>query len=306
MDEFGVSYKNSCEICGAKSWNLAYTGKIRQGKFGQYHPAPQNIWRCNKCGVERLDENACQVEAFYEGDKYRRLLKEPTTAEGFFREHDALQLERLNILWPTLLRGQNVVDVGCAAGSFLDHIKGLIADAYAIEPCLHYHDSLLSRGYNVFNSVSEAISAGVVKLDIAFSFSVIEHVSDPVTFLTEIKSLLKDKGILIISTPNRNDILMHTLGNDYRSFFYRSVHRWYFDADSIAFCARQAGFKVIETRCVHRFGISNFIKWLQDRKPGGHIELPLFESPAINSFWRHYLESQFVGDYLYQFLRPQN
>lgn len=305
MAGLAVSYRNHCEICGNNSWELAYNGLIRQGKFGQYHPKPQNVWRCKKCGVERLDENACQKEEFYEGEKYRKLLSEPTTAEGFFREHDSLQLGRMNCIWPTLLRGQRVVDIGCAAGSFLDHIKGLTADAYAIEPCLSYHDSLRSRGYNVFNSIAEAISGGVANLDIGFSFSVIEHVADPVAFLSDIKKMLKDDGLLILSTPNRNDILMHTLEDDYRSFFYRSVHRWYFDDESITFCAIQAGFKVIETRCVHRFGISNFLKWLRDRKPGGHLNLPFFDRPEISLFWRHYLESQSVGDYLYQFLKPQ-
>ena len=40
--------------------------------------------------------------------------------------------------------------------------------------------------------------------DIVFSFDVIEHLREPRIILREIHRLLKDDGILIISTPNRH------------------------------------------------------------------------------------------------------
>jgi hypothetical protein len=60
---------------------------------------------------------------------------------------------------------------------------------------------------------------------------------------------------------------MELLPDDFPSFFYRTVHRWYFNVASLAECAKLAGFEVVETQFVHRYGMANAIAWLRDRRP---------------------------------------
>jgi hypothetical protein len=85
----------------------------------------------------------------------------------------------------------------------------------------------------------------------------------------------------------------------YKPFFYRSVHRWYFDTESFAYCARAANLKVVESRCVQRFGLSNALLWLRDGRPSGSTLLPHLDNPLLDSLWKGHLESTGVGDYLY-------
>jgi len=292
----------SCEVCGSEMWAVVYAGHVRDGAFGRLTAPEARVGRCGTCGVERLAEPFCRPSDIYESAKYRSLLEEPTDAAGFFAEHDSVQLQNLSVLWPLSARGKVVADVGCAAGSFLDHVRGLTADTIAVEPCQDYHPMLRERGHKVYARTEDAVRAEAGRVDMAYSFSVIEHVGNPRVFLSEIADLLASDGKLLVSTPNRRDALMDLLPSDYPAFFYRSVHRWYFDADSLSRCATAAGLRVIETLCVHRFGLSNAMTWLRDRRPGGHAALPHIQSPMLDRLWQTHLEQAGVGDYLYVWL----
>lgn len=300
-----TEFFNPCEICGNSGWEIKYKGKVRDGAFGNLSKGDCVVAKCSLCGIERLNETACKDDEIYESDEYRRLLKEPLDAAGFMVEHDILQLRNLTVLWPESLRNKAIADIGCAAGSFLDHISGLARKIIAVEPCIAYHDSLKKRGYSVFSYAKDIGQEWYGKIDFSFCFSVIEHIENPRMFLSEIKELLAPEGKLIVSTPNCRDILMYLKGDEYKRFFYRAVHRWYFDVDSFKYCANEAGLNVLETYCVHRFGLSNAMAWLRDGKPTGSNNLPHLDSVLLDNFWKNYLESNGLGDYLYFKLERQ-
>ena len=292
-----------CEICGVNDWTPAFSGPIRDGAFGSATPEDHTIYECGGCAVQRLEESACKDDSFYAGKKYRELLGETADAGGFWQKHDIHQIRKLNVIWPRSLRNKVVADIGCAAGSFLDHISGLAKTCLAVEPCEEYHDSLAGRGLQVFPSTADALKEFAAQVDFAFSFSTVEHVGNPLEFFAEIRQLVRPDGFFLVRTPNRNDILMDLLGDEYKQFFYRTVHRWYFDMDSMVNLAERCGFEVAEQRCLHRFGISNTLAWLRDRRPTGDRPLPGFDDSLINEFWKNYLESKGSGDYLYLLLK---
>ena len=294
-----------CKICGAQDWLPHYKGFIRDGSFGCLSQNECTIVECAKCGVQRLEESACKNEDFYEGSNYRKKLNEPTSAEGFFEQKDALQFNNLKMLWPYSLRGKTVADIGCGGGSFLDHVKGLAQTGIAIEPCENYHQSLRKRGYHIYPNLESVAKEIPGKVDFGFCFSVIEHVENPRHFLTQAYEMLSRDGFLLVSTPNRADFLMETLGDEYKQFYYRTVHRWYFNIDSFTYLAITAGFKVVKSKCLHRFGLSNALTWLKDKKPNGDSQIEGFNDPLIDEFWKKYLESKNIGDYLYFLLAPQ-
>jgi hypothetical protein len=72
---------------------------------------------------------------------------------------------------------------------------------------------------------------------------------------------------------------------------------------SLADLARRCGFDIVKESCVQRFGISNALAWLKDRKPTGDQFLPAMDDPLLNQFWQTYLESIGSGDYLYLLVR---
>jgi SAM-dependent methyltransferase len=296
-------YSRACEICGADDWTAVYTGPLRDGSFGHLTANEHTIYQCARCMVQRLEESACRDDSFYAGKKYRELLGESSEAEGFWSKHDVHQIRNLNALWPHPIRNRIVADVGCAAGSLLDHISGLASACLAVEPCREYHPALRRRGYKVYDSILHALEEYKDQVDIVFSLATVEHVARPFDFFSEIHQLLKPGGLFLVSTPNRQDILMDLLGAEYHQFFYRTVHRWYFDMQSLSNLAGRSRFHIVQERWAQRFGISNTLAWLRDRKPTGDRPLPKMDDPIINEFWKNYLESEGISDYLYLLLR---
>ena len=183
-----------CEICLKHEWNCIYEGKVRDGVFGSYVDSAR-IWRCCGCEVERLDEHVCIPDSFYETEEYRQKLQQQINTKKFFEIHDDLQIHNLRIVRPlSVFRNSVLADIGCGGGSFLDHIRGMVGRAVAVEPCSLFHESLRHRGCEVYSyaeDVSNSIQESNGILDLAVSFQVIEHVSNPLKFLQGLKGVDK-------------------------------------------------------------------------------------------------------------------
>lgn len=291
-----------CAICGDSDWGLSYCGPIRDGAFGSVRENAA-VARCGGCGVERLAEEFCTPASFYETDEYRSKLLQELDSESHFRTHDELQIHTLKTIWPTNLRGKTIADIGCAAGSLLDHLRGYTRNQIAVEPYDVFREGLATRGYHAYRYARDAVADWAGKVDFALSIQVIEHTSNPRAFLEEIRPLLGPDGKLVVSTPNRSDILFDLLPEDFPLFFYRSVHRWYFDAVSLANCARLAGYEIVKVHHVHRYGMANALRWLRDRKPCGQERFKTI-SPIADILWTGYLEDSGQSDCLYLILKP--
>jgi 2-polyprenyl-3-methyl-5-hydroxy-6-metoxy-1,4-benzoquinol methylase len=292
----------SCEICGENSHqSIIYEGAVRLGAFGTY-TSDGRVLRCNACGVDRLNEEACISSSSYENDEYRIAMAQGMEAEDFFQHADPNQIHNLLAFWPLDLRGKVIADIGCGAGSFLSHISGLAKSVVAIEPTLRYHASLKQRGYAVYSYAEDASKISPEGVDVAVTFQVIEHVQNPQAFLTEISKILKPGGALVIATPNRDDILLKLMPEKFPEFFYRAAHRWYFDRESLNRCVELAGLKVESYRYLQTYGISNAMLWLKEKKPNGHLRLPGISSIA-DQLWNSYLESTGQTDNIYMLAR---
>jgi 2-polyprenyl-3-methyl-5-hydroxy-6-metoxy-1,4-benzoquinol methylase len=294
-----------CEICGAIDWNtVVYEGVIRTGSFGTQTNGGQ-IARCGGCDVDRLVETVNISASAYESDNYRITMDQGLEVEDFFSHADPVQIHNLSAFWPLDLRSKVIADIGCGAGSFLSHVSGLAKKIIAVEPTERYHHSLRQRGYDVFSYATNALKAYPGGIDIAVTFQVIEHVLNPRVFLTEIAALLKPGGSLIIATPNRDDILMKLLPEDFPPFFYRTAHRWYFDRLSLQQAVKASGLLVESERYLHTYGMSNALLWMKERRPTGNTFLPGVNDVA-DKLWQAYLEASGQSDTLFVLARKPN
>lgn len=285
-----------CPICESSFAISVYSGAVRDGNHGD--SCQSEVRRCAGCGVERLAEHSCLTHESYISDEYRAHISQDHDTRKHFSIHDELARFTLDVLWPRSLRGLAVADIGCGGGALLDHLAGVADQLIAIEPGLPWTEDLKARGYHWFQSVDKAIEQWEDSVDVALSIQVIEHVEDPRLFLSEIACLLTDDGFVVVSTPNRNDVLMELLPDTFPQFFYRSQHRWAFDADSLARCAELAGLSVIEIRHVHRYGLANTMHWMKEGKPKGRTPMPTLDL-AIDMHWQAWLEANGKADNLY-------
>ena len=289
-----------CKICNSQDWVVGYEGSIRSGTFG--NTVSGTVYQCSNCGVQILPSVINDLDSYYRDGTYRDNVNESSDIETYFKLHDAEQLKKYAILENIPLRGKILADVGCGGGSFLDGIRGFASQTIGIEPTLAYHDSLKTRGHRVYPDIDGAISEWRGRVNVVTSYSVIEHVKDPVGFLRSIKDLLAKDGVVVVSTPNLRDFLLSEGVKSYQSFFYRTAHIHYFHQDSLKAAAQKAGFSDFVPKHVHRFNFANFMGWLQENKPTGGKQLTAL-GPSFDSIWQSSLEARGISDYLYAYLR---
>jgi 2-polyprenyl-3-methyl-5-hydroxy-6-metoxy-1,4-benzoquinol methylase len=284
--------KAECPICSSNTLQIKYQGDIRNGKYPNV-VQDACIYSCNNCSVEFLSD----YKMDYDSPAYRELVDSDHTADAYYSIHDKDQYVKLSFIDLSKLRGKRLIDIGCGAGSFLDLVKGYTSETYAVEPAKFYHDVLASKGHKVYDSVDDIVPELENTFDYVVSFSVIEHVEDPLKFMEQAVKLLKNGGQMIFSTPNAEDILLKLLPREYTAFFYRVVHKWYFNKNSLTFISKKTGLKSFEIVYMHRFGLSNLLTWMDEKKPNSSKKINF--SDSLNSSYKFELEEKGIADYIY-------
>lgn len=287
-----------CKICGSPDFTVEYEGPIRSGKFGDLTDKNVKVFKCGLCKSKWLSNIIEDQADFYESEAYRKEVDGNCNVEDYFKMHDREQIKHFNISGTSIFRNKIVADIGCGAGSFLDYVNSVCKKVIAVEPSSLFRKSLSERGYTVYPYSVDAIADHKGKIDIAVSYSVVEHIEDPLNFLKEIYRLLSPDGKLIISTPNADDLLLDVIPEVYKPFFYRKAHLWYFNRESLKNLLKKAGFKKIAITPFHRFGFGNFLNWVRDKAPKGDTRFD-FISETIDSVWKSELERTYRCDYLY-------
>ncbi len=211
-----------CEICQANDWDTVYMGPILDGRLKGNAKSAARL--CKTCGVIRLDDSMGADE--YSTQTYRQKLKEPTDAEGFYSTHDGEQIYKLLRINDLKLRDKKVLDIGAAAGAFIDYIRGVAAQVSAIEPCRQYEEALFKKCFEVYPFIQQ-VAAGR-KYDLITCFDTIEHVQDPSATLQAAYKLLAPGGTLVCSTGEYEPLAAVSRPSTY----FRTQHKWYWTDES--------------------------------------------------------------------------
>jgi 2-polyprenyl-3-methyl-5-hydroxy-6-metoxy-1,4-benzoquinol methylase len=290
-----------CKLCNSENVLVTYDGQVRAGGLGQYTQNHVKMWKCNECKTiwhEPLVDN----KQYYETEEYRNVLEGSAEEKNFYLLHDKENLEKFKYTGTNIFRGETVADIGCAAGSFLDFVKGAASDVVAIEPSETYREVLLRKGYHTYAYADDAKTEWGEKISVITSFDVIEHVEDPVKFMEDVYDLLKVGGKAIIGTPTEAPVMRDVLGEIYEKQVLFSVqHLWVLGEESLKLIAKKAGFKNIGIKYYQRYGVNNFLGWLSEKKPKSKIQSE-YISGISDAVWRSELENKGLADYVVIYL----
>jgi len=219
-----------CPLCGASAFNPRWKkGKYAIGECGQCHL----IYTYPLPAAEELEE--LYGKKYFEpyivsADKYRMVFK---------KRIKWLELHRLN---------GKLLDIGCETGIFLEQMKNRGWDVGGVEFSKIACDYARKRvGAVVFQGQLEDSHYNDDTFDVVTLWHTLEHLSNPLETLLEVRRILKPDGLLVIETPN-----IHFIGNYLFRLFGATKHLFFvehlihFSTESFKTMVRKAGFAIKE------------------------------------------------------------
>jgi 2-polyprenyl-3-methyl-5-hydroxy-6-metoxy-1,4-benzoquinol methylase len=106
-----------------------------------------------------------------------------------------------------LKEGMNVLDFGCGQGAFSQRLvdAGMIVDVCDLD--IAQVKANVNRKYQLDLNSADIKSSITAKYDVIIAMEIIEHLQNPWKYLSDCTSLLKNGGIIVLSTPNISNSL---------------------------------------------------------------------------------------------------
>lgn len=136
-----------------------------------------------------------------------------------------------------------ILDVGCGIGYFLCEAKKRGWEVYGTEFSPKAVEICKEKGIIMHGGVIDTLPSDWNNFDVVTSFEVIEHTQYPVKEVKGIHKVMRDGGLLYMTTPNFNSLLRYFLKHKYNVISYPD-HLCYFSARTLRYLLSENGFKV--------------------------------------------------------------
>ncbi|WP_171233646.1 bifunctional 2-polyprenyl-6-hydroxyphenol methylase/3-demethylubiquinol 3-O-methyltransferase UbiG [Ruegeria sp. HKCCA4812] len=160
---------------------------------------------------------------------------------------------------PVPFEGLRLLDIGCGGGLLSEPMARLGADVVGADAAernlpvarIHAEQSGLKIDYRL--TTAEDLAAAGEQFDVVLNMEVVEHVADPLSYLTATRQLLKPGGLEICSTINRNpkSYAMAIFGAEVvMRWLPRGTHEWnkFITPDELFDLLRQAGLDPVDRK----------------------------------------------------------
>lgn len=232
-----------------------------------------HILRCKKCTLEFLwpHPTADELSRLYEGDYYDSWGKENNSEAVHSKRATArYYLSRL-----ACYRREGVLlDVGCAFGYLLEEAKECGFDAYGVEISgVSAGVAQKKFGSKVFRGELSDANFPNKFFSVVVLSDLLEHVTDPLSFMCEVKRIMKPDGVALIVTPDTGSLSRGLMGR--RNWFhYKKEHLFYFNIRSLAELTQRAGFTIIENSRARKMLSLNYL----------HRQFQVYKNPIFSPF----------------------
>ncbi|TGD67284.1 bifunctional 2-polyprenyl-6-hydroxyphenol methylase/3-demethylubiquinol 3-O-methyltransferase UbiG [Tabrizicola sp. WMC-M-20] len=160
---------------------------------------------------------------------------------------------------PLPFNGLSLLDIGCGGGLLAEPMARLGAEVVGADAAprnipvaqLHAAQSGLTIDYR--HTTAEAMAASGEQFDVVLNMEVVEHVSDPLAYLTACQQLLVPGGLMVCSTLNRNakSFLMAIIGAEHvMRWLPKGTHDWnkFITPDELCDLIRKAGLDPVDRK----------------------------------------------------------
>lgn len=272
----GSADTSRCDVCGSTHHRLFLDStlpavlrsadlKITDTSYGK-HP---RLLRCKDCGFVYADALLQQeLIAIYEA------LVDTDYQAG--KENRQLQMASiLDRVMPDFEQEGNVLDIGAGTGLLVREAQDRGWDAIGVEPS-HWAARVAAEenGVLVLQGLFPHPDLGDRKFDLVTLIDVIEHVTQPLELLSQIRPHVTGSGRLVVATPDINSFCARILGSKW--WHMRPAHVCFFDSTSMRKALDHAGFDLVrQFRQIWWFPVEYLVHRLACYLPLGWLDRSL-------------------------------
>jgi 2-polyprenyl-6-hydroxyphenyl methylase/3-demethylubiquinone-9 3-methyltransferase len=137
---------------------------------------------------------------------------------------------------PKPFAGLQLLDIGCGGGLLSEPMARLGAEVVGADaaagniPVARVHAEQSGLDIDYRHTTAEDMAAAGEQFDAVLNMEVVEHVADPLAYLTACRELLKPGGLMVCSTINRNpkSYAMAIVGAEViMRWLPRGTHEWH-------------------------------------------------------------------------------
>jgi SAM-dependent methyltransferase len=161
-----------------------------------------DLVRCSSCGLVYVHNPPTQeeIERLYVfASGYHTAFRSCGSPES--RAHAGRAAQFLRIVRRHSRPGR-ILDVGCSVGFFLELAQGEGWTGLGVEMSNDTATLARERGLDVLTGTLEQAGLPPQSFDVLTMWDLVEHVKDPIATVAVAASVLKEDGLLVLSTPN--------------------------------------------------------------------------------------------------------
>ncbi len=162
----------------------------------------------------------------------------------------------------------DILEIGCSWGYFLNICKTKGNNVTGVEINEIRKEYVQNKlKINCFSDI-DALLEKKIKFDKIFLFYVLEYINEPLSYIEKLLTLIKDKGEIIIHTPNTNDSLINIWANkSYKDFTIDEHVINYFSIKSFEVISSIFSKKEFSIINKQYYSLFNHLKWFFTNKP---------------------------------------
>ncbi len=199
-----------------------------------------NLVRCADCRFVFSQRKPSEIELLEYYKKY------PVTTAC----QSTITIKRYNELLDTFekfRKHNNIIDIGCGEGYFLEAAKKRNWNVYGTEISDVKVSICKEKGIRILQGRLNPASYQKEFFDVIRSSEVIEHINYPVEEITNFQTLLRRGGALYLTTPNFGSLSRMLLGEKWSVIEYPE-HLCYYTPQTMSFLLGRAGLRPISIR----------------------------------------------------------
>jgi 2-polyprenyl-3-methyl-5-hydroxy-6-metoxy-1,4-benzoquinol methylase len=165
---------------------------------------------------------------------------------------------------------KNILEIASGYGFFMEDLNNRPNKKFNIEGVeigAFRRENFVGGTVHNINFVSDTIPPEMrEKYDFVICMHLLEHLSDPVQFLKNIKPLLTSDGKVLFEVPNI-ECWLDEISKEYYDFSFLREHYSYWTAKTLRLAFEKADYEALDIYTREVYSIENHINWLRTGKP---------------------------------------